>query len=67
MTWLDIKTAPDDGNPVLVKNAETGEVRVGVRKLFFERSGAYEWFRDDEFVPGHTWSIVPTHWMKIPE
>lgn len=72
MNWQPIETAPKDGTRVLCLNADTGEVRVGVRKLFseqhFENTGRhwYEWFRNEEFCPGHTWSIEPTHWMPLP-
>lgn len=64
--WLPIETAPDDGTEILCCDVTTGEVRMAVRKLFFDRSGGYEWFRDDEIVPGHTWSLTPTHWMPLP-
>ena len=65
--WLSIETAPKNGVPILCCDARTGEIKVGVRKIFFEKSGKYEWFRDDEFVPGHSWSLCPTHWMPLPE
>ena len=66
-SWQPIETAPKDGNPILCCNAATGEIRVAVRKLFFDLSRSYEWFRDDEVVPGHTWSLTPTHWMPMPK
>lgn len=65
-TWQPIETAPDDANPVLCLNSHTGEIRVGWRKLFYEKSKAYEWFRSDEYCPGHTWSLIATHWMPLP-
>jgi hypothetical protein len=65
--WQSIETAPDDGNPILCCDATTGEIRVGIRKLFYANSGRYEWFRDDLNVPGQTWSLVPTHWMPLPQ
>lgn len=71
--WQPIETAPISGEAILCLNADTGEVRVGVRKQFsdvhYERTGRhwYEWFRDDLHCRGHTWSIEPTHWMPLPE
>lgn len=64
--WRPIEEAPADGVPILCLDANTREIRVGIRKLFFEKSGRYEWFRDDERVPGQTWSLTPTHWMPLP-
>jgi hypothetical protein len=64
--WQPIETAPKDGTQILCFDVRTGEIRVAIRKLFFDRSGAYEWFRDDKIVPGHTWSLLPTHWMPLP-
>lgn len=66
MNWEPIETAPNDGAEILCCDARTGERRVAIRKLFFEKSGRYEWFRDDEHCPGHTWSLEPTHWMPLP-
>jgi len=71
-TWQPIETAPDDGTEVLVLDNDTGEVRVGIRKMYsqvkYEQTGKhwYEWFRDDKFAPGHTWSVMATHWMPLP-
>jgi len=64
--WQPIETAPDDATLILSCDTRTGEIRVGIRKLFFAKSGKYEWFRSDEFCPGHTWSLTPTHWMPLP-
>lgn len=70
--WQPIGMALNDGVPILCLNADTGEIRVGVRKLLsnqhHENTGRhwYEWFRDEEFCSGHTWSIEPTHWMRLP-
>lgn len=73
MGWQLIETAPKDGTPILCLNADTGEIRVGVRKalsdIHYQKTGRhwYEWFLSDEFCPRHTWSIEPTHWMPLPE
>lgn len=64
--WRPISEAPNDRTPILCLNVSTGEIRVGIRKSFFEKSGAYEWFRDDAVIPGHTWSLTPTHWRPLP-
>lgn len=75
--WQPIETAPRDGRPLLMTNGEM--VRVCYPKLFprpvahgddraTSRAGdVWEYHRDDEHAPGHTWSIVPTHWMPLPE
>jgi hypothetical protein len=26
----------------------------------------WEYFRDDDVIPGHSWSFCPTHWMPLP-
>jgi len=26
----------------------------------------WEYHRDERHAPGHTWSMIPTHWMEIP-
>lgn len=66
MIWQPIETAPISDERVLCLDDTTGEIRVAVRKQFFEKSGRYEWFRSDEFCPGHTWSLIPSHWMPLP-
>ena len=66
LEWRPIETAPKDGTAVLCLAAD-GTVRVGRRKLSFEKSGKYECFRSDEHAPGHSWSIIPTHWQPLPE
>lgn len=71
--WHPIETAPKDGTRILCMDADTGEIRVAVRKQFsdehYEKYGRhwYEWFSSDEYCPGHTWSLYPTHWMPLPE
>lgn len=64
--WQPIESAPRDGVRILCVNAN-GRIEIGTRKLFFDISGLYEIFRNEEFCPGHTWDIKPTHWMPLPE
>lgn len=69
--WQPIETAPDDGSEILVLDKDTGEVRVAIRKMYsqvkYDETGKhwYEWFRDDDVVPGHTWSVMATHWRPL--
>ena len=60
--WQPIETAPRDGGPLLCTDGEN--THVCYPKLF--RSDHWEYFRDDKVVPGHTWSICPTHWLPLP-
>ena len=62
--WKDISTVPDDVHDIL-GCTENGMVRVCTRKLFKFPDGRWEWFRDQEHCPGHTWSIVPKWWAPI--
>jgi hypothetical protein len=74
--WLPIETAPRDGREIL--GYEDGVIRVCRPKEFprpftlgddmsMSKPGdRWEWFRDDEFCPNHTWSMEPTHWMPLP-
>lgn len=64
MAWKPIETAPKDDARILLLSP-TG-VYIGVRKMFFEKTGRYEIFRDDVNAPGHTWSCEPTHWRELP-
>ena len=27
----------------------------------------WEYFRDDENAPGHSWNMIPTYWMPLPK
>lgn len=81
MNWQPIETAPRDGRRLLMTDGEN--THVCYPKLFprplTELKGSdptkwesragdrWEYFRDDEHAPGHTWSLVPTHWMFLPE
>lgn len=71
--WLPMESAPNDGTRILCLDIASGEIRVAVRKAFcdkhFEMYGTYwyEWFRDEKTIPGHTWSMEPTHWMPLPK
>lgn len=71
--WRLIEEAKNDSTPLLCLNIATGEVRVGVRKRFsqehYEKTGRhwYEYFRDDELVPGRSWSMEVTHFMPLPQ
>lgn len=74
--WQPIETAPRDGCRLLMTDGE--EVQVCYPKLFPRPISAgddmtesrpgdrWEYFRDDEHAPGHSWSMRPTHWMPLP-
>ncbi len=81
--WKSVKSFPPprDGRQLLMTDGE--HVHVCYPKRFprplsqinsYDENGAsfsklgdvWEYFRD-ETVPGHSWSMVPTHWMEIPE
>jgi hypothetical protein len=74
--WQPIETAPRDGREILGVCGDM--IRVCWPKLFprpitpgddmtDSRPGdRWEYFRDNEHAPGHTWSICPTHWMPLP-
>jgi hypothetical protein len=62
-SWLPIETAPRDGTEILAIS-EDGVIRVCSAKMFWK--DRWEVFRDDKHSPGHTWSIIPTHWMPLP-
>lgn len=81
--WMDIETAPRDGRRILCVDVDCEDVEASIRvcypKLFprpitsveeleVSRPGdVWEYFRDNENAPGHTWSMVPTHWMPLPD
>lgn len=75
--WQPIETAPRDGREILGTDGHV--TRVCYPKLFPRPIGEgggpdcasqpgdrWEYFRDDEHAPGHSWSIEPTHWMPLP-
>ena len=62
--WMPIETVPDDLHDIIGVN-ENGFIQVCKRKLFAK--GVWEYFRNDEHAPGHSWSMIPTHWMPLPE
>lgn len=77
-SWFPMETAPMDGREILCVN-EYGTIKVCSPKTFprpihpdggdmtVPRKGdRWEYFRDDENAPGHTWSMIPTHWMPLP-
>jgi len=76
MDWQPIETAPRDGRELLCTDGMV--VRVCSPKRFprpvtldddMTTSKAGDWweyFRDDENAPGHSWSMRPTHWMPLP-
>lgn len=80
--WQPIETAPRDGRELLMTDGKTIRVcypKLFPRPLSMggtddgdhttdSRAGdVWEYFRDDKYAPGHTWSMVPTHWMPLPE
>lgn len=77
-TWHDISSAPRDGRSILCIDSR-GNIHVCYPKLFPRPvnvlgnsnvsmvGDVWEYFRDDINAPGHTWSMVPTHWMPLPE
>lgn len=54
LTWQPISTAPKDGT---------------IAVLVWTGYSAYvaHWLNDDRWIPDGMHSIVPTHWMKLPE
>ena len=57
-----IADAPRDGREVLCTDGHIW--RVCVPKLFGDR---WEFFRDEKHAPGHTWSMVPTHFILLED
>jgi hypothetical protein len=79
MSWQPIETAPRDGRHLLMTDGE--HVHVCYPKLFprpvdkmatpedaaaSKPGDVWEYFRDEINAPGHSWSMVPTHWMHLP-
>lgn len=74
--WQPIETAPRDGRELLMTDGV--RVRVcypkryprpisGGDDLTISRAGdVWEFFRDYEIMPNHSWSLVPTYWMPLP-
>jgi hypothetical protein len=74
--WQPIETAPRDGRELLMTDGLS--VRVCYPKIFprplnyqtdlsISMPGdIWEYFRDDVYAPGHTWSLLPTHWRALP-
>jgi hypothetical protein len=77
--WRPIETAPRDGTWIIASDGDA--IRVCYPKAFprplaesgddqnflTSRAGdVWEYFRDDEHAPGHSWSMCPTHWMPLP-
>ncbi len=58
-----IKDAPRDGREVLCTDGVIW--RVCTPKQFID--GHWEFFRDDKHAPGHTWSMVPTHFILLED
>lgn len=75
--WQPIETAPRDGREILAVD-DGGLIRVARPKLFprplrhdddlstSKPGDVWEVFSDHDNCPGHTWSMVPTHWMPLP-
>jgi hypothetical protein len=61
--WQTIFTAPRDGTHILCRDCN-GTVQVCYPKTFDNLR--WEYFRDEGHAPGHSWSMIPTHWMPIP-
>lgn len=79
--WIRIDTVPPprDGQSLLMTDGEN--IHICYPKLFprplsmmsdvhnvESRVGdVWEYFRDEKDAPGHSWSMIPTHWMPLPE
>jgi hypothetical protein len=57
-----ISTAPRDGTEILC--VEDGVFRVCRPKAF--NLDRWEYFRNEQFCPGHTFSLSPSHWWRLP-
>lgn len=57
-----ISTAPRDGTEILC--VEDGVFRVCRPKKF--NLDRWEYFRNEQFCPGHTFSLSPSHWWRLP-
>lgn len=57
-----ISTAPRDGTEILC--VEDGVFRVCRPKEF--NLDRWEYFRNEQFCPGHTFSLSPSHWWRLP-
>jgi len=80
MEWMPISTAPRDGRKLLMTDGRKTQVcypKLYPRQIdqldghdpsrWESRAGdLWEYFRDDVNAPGHSWSMVPTHWMPLP-
>lgn len=77
--WQPIETVPSDGREILCINAQR-EMKICYPKLFPrpihpnggdirkpQAGDRWEYFRDEVNAPGHTWSMMPTHWMPLPQ
>ena len=62
LSWQPIETAPRDGREILC--FENGIIRVCRPKQF--NLDRWEYFRNEQFCPGHTFSLSPSHWMPLP-
>jgi hypothetical protein len=74
--WNPIETAPRDGSHLLMTDGHS--IHVCYLKLYprplsldddMSQSMAgdvWEYFRDQENAPGHSWSMIPTRWMSLP-
>jgi hypothetical protein len=75
--WQPIETAPRDGRELLMTDGTVKRVCypkkfprpiVAGDDLTISKPGdVWEFFSDYEIVRGHSWSIIPTHWMPLPD
>lgn len=79
--WRPISEAKVDGREILGVNAD-GFIRVCSPKRFprpiveggyvngenieYRAGDTWHYFRDDVVIPGHTWSMEPTHFQHLP-
>lgn len=58
-----ISEAPRDGREILCTDGSLW--RVCRPKLF--RTDVWEYHRDERNAPGHSWSMVPTHFILLED
>ena len=80
--WRPIETAPRTGLRLLMTDGVNIQICYpktfprplserppsGDDDLSQSKPGdVWEYFRDDEHAPGHSWSMRPTHWRPLPK
>jgi hypothetical protein len=76
--WQSMESAPRDGREILCTDGERVRVcrpkrfprplsKISADVVIESMAGDREYFRDDDVIPGHSWSMVPIGWMPVPK